>query len=96
MYLKTYKKTKLQGERILDHNKKKNWFMGNFDYKNIRLQIETREDFTDPRFMEFMKEENYTLKEYKVFLDSVWDTLGSEYSKRIVDFFISYRGAYSS
>ena len=41
--------------------------MGNFDYKNICLQIKTRENFTDPRFVEFMKDWNFTEKEYDIF-----------------------------
>ena len=36
--------------------------MGNFDYKNICLQIKTREDFTDPRFAEFIKDWTFTEK----------------------------------
>ncbi|WP_455586505.1 hypothetical protein [Bacteroides sp.] len=65
--------------------------MGNFDYKNICLQIKTRENFTDPRFVEFMKGWNFTEKEYDVFLDTVWNSMSNEYSKRIVDFFVSYK-----
>ena len=65
--------------------------MGNFDYKNICLQIKTRENFTDPRFVEFMKDWNFTEKEYDIFLDTVWDSMSNKYSKKIVDFFISYK-----
>ena len=64
--------------------------MGNFDYKNICLQIKTRENFTDPRFVEFMKDWNFTEKEYDIFLDTVWDSMSNKYSKKIVDFFICY------
>ena len=42
--------------------------MGNFDYKNICLQIKTREDFTDPRIAEFIKDWTFTEKEYDIFL----------------------------
>lgn len=65
--------------------------MGNFDYKNICLQIKTRENFTDPRFVEFMKDWNFTEKEYDIFLDTVWDSMSNKYSKKIIDFFISYK-----
>ena len=52
---------------ILNHNKiNKLW--GNFEYKNICLQIKTREDFTDPRFAEFIKDWTFTEKEYDIFL----------------------------
>lgn len=65
--------------------------MGNFDYKNICLQIKTRENLTDPRFVEFIKDWTFTEKEYDVFFDSIWDTISNEYSKRIIEFFINYR-----
>lgn len=66
--------------------------MGNFDYKNICLQIKTRENFTDPRFVEFMKGWSFTEKEYDTFFDAIWDNnITNEYSRRIVDFFISYK-----
>lgn len=65
--------------------------MGNFDYKNICLQIKTRENFTDPRFVEFMKGWDFTKKDYKAFFDTVRDSINNEYSKRIVDFFINYK-----
>ena len=60
--------------------------MGNFDYKNICLQIKTRENFTDSMFVEFMKDWNFTEKEYDIFLDTVWDSMSNKYSKKIVDF----------
>lgn len=65
--------------------------MGNFDYKNICLQIKTRENFTDPRFVEFMKDWNFTEKEYDIFLDTVWDSMSNKYSKKIVDFLLVIR-----
>lgn len=66
--------------------------MGNFDYKNICLQIKTRENFTDPRFVEFMKDWNFTEKEYDKFLDTIGDSnISNKYSRRIVDFFINYK-----
>ena len=62
--------------------------MGNFDYKNICLQIKTRENFTDPRFVEFMKDWNFTEKEYDKFLDTIGDSnISNKYSRRIVDFY---------
>lgn len=63
--------------------------MGNFDYKNICLQIKTRENFTDPRFVEFMKDWNFTEKEYDKFLDTIGDSnISNKYSRRIVDFLL--------
>ena len=66
--------------------------MGNFDYKNICLQIKTRENFTDPRFVEFMRDWSFTEKEYDTFFTNIWNNnITNEYSKRIVDFFINYK-----
>ena len=66
--------------------------MGNFDYKNICLQIKTRENFTDSMFVEFMKDWNFTEKEYDKFLDTIGDSnISNKYSRRIVDFFINYK-----
>ena len=66
--------------------------MGNFDYKNICLQIKTRENFTDSMFVEFMKDWNFTEKEYDKFLDTIGDSnISNKYSMRIVDFFINYK-----
>ena len=65
--------------------------MGNFDYKNICLQIKTREDFTDPRIAEFIKDWSFTEKECDAFLDTVRNNISNEYSIRIVDFFINYK-----
>lgn len=65
--------------------------MGNFDYKNICLQIKTRENFTDPRAVEFMKNWDFTRKESQLFFNAIWDNMSNEYSIRIVDFFINYK-----
>ena len=65
--------------------------MGNFDYKNICLQIKTREEFTDPRIAEFIKDWSFTEKECDAFLDTVRNNISNEYSIRIVDFFINYK-----
>lgn len=69
--------------------------MGNFDYKNICLQIKTRENFTDSMFVEFMKDWNFTEKEYDKFLDTIGDSnISNKYSRRIVDFFINYKDGF--
>ena len=65
--------------------------MGNFDYKNICLQIKTRENFTDSRFVEFMRDWSFTEKEYDTFLDTIWDSMSNEYSCKIVNFFLNYK-----
>lgn len=65
--------------------------MGNFDYKNICLQIEVRENPTDARYVEFMKDWNFTEKECDVFCESIQGMGSTEISKRIVQFFVEYK-----
>lgn len=65
--------------------------MGNFDNKNIRLRIEVRENLTDSRLVEFVKDWNFTEKECDVFLDSLVGNCTTEMAKRIVQFFVDYK-----
>lgn len=69
--------------------------MGNFDYKNICVQIEVRENLTDARFVEFVKDWNFTKSEYRLFNKSIrkskTDTVRNDMSQRIVQFFIDYQ-----
>ena len=66
--------------------------MGNFDNKNICLQIEVRDNLTDSRLVEFMKDWNFTEDECDAFLDTMGgETSTTEMSKRIVQFFVDYK-----
>ena len=64
--------------------------MGNFDYKNICLLIKLKDNLTDPRFLDFMKDWNFSLQESQEFIKSA----GLRYhpiAKKIMRFFVEYK-----
>lgn len=64
--------------------------MGNFDHKNICVQIEVKENLTDSRYVEFLKDWNFTEKEFDAFLDATKGET-TDMSKRIIQFFVDYK-----
>jgi hypothetical protein len=65
--------------------------MGNFDCKNICLQIKIKENLTDWRYLEFVNKWNFTMDDYLTFYESVKGTIFNEVSERIVEFFVNYK-----
>lgn len=65
--------------------------MGNFDYKNICVQIKTKNNLTDDRYLEFMKDWNFTYEEFDRFLESVKGTTYNSFSLKIIKFFLDYK-----
>ncbi len=68
--------------------------MGNFDCKNICLQIKIKENLTDWRYLEFVNKWNFTMDDYLTFYESVKGTIFNEVSERIVEFFVNYKVEY--
>lgn len=64
--------------------------MGNFDDKNIIVEIELRENLTDPRYVEFMKGWDFTYQDLEVFEKNT-GLLYTPMSHRIVSFFTEYK-----
>ena len=62
--------------------------MGNFDYKNICLQIKIKENLTDYQFLDFMQNWDFTKDDYMRFYESVKGNIFNPISKKIIDFFI--------
>ncbi|WP_455498228.1 hypothetical protein [Coprobacter sp.] len=65
--------------------------MGNFDYKNICVQIKVRENLTDPRLVEFTKNWNFTRTDFFTFLNPIWGKTDNKHAKKIVEFFVKYK-----
>lgn len=65
--------------------------MGQFDYKNICLQIEVKNNLTDLRFLDFLHNWDFTMDEYMHFYESVKGTIFNENSNRIIEFFLNYK-----
>ncbi len=65
--------------------------MGNFDHKNICVQIEVRENLTDARMIEFVKDWNFTIEDFQSYLKSLNGTLSTEKAEAMVRFFIEYQ-----
>lgn len=65
--------------------------MGNFDYKNICLQIKIKENLTDHQFLDFMQNWDFTKDDYMRFYESVKGNIFNPISKKIIDFFINYK-----
>lgn len=63
--------------------------MGKFDYKNYILQIKVEENLTDSRFVEFMKDWNFTIQDVFKFQDSI-EPLRNTMAEKILHFFTSY------
>ena len=61
--------------------------------ENIGIKIKIKENLTDPRILEFIKERNWTfpLDDIDAFLDSVERPLYNERARQIVEFFVNYR-----
>ena len=67
--------------------------MGNFDTKNVCIDIRVRENLTDPRFVEFMEKEkhwDFSEKEYMDFESSAGPAY-TEISHRIITFITEYK-----
>lgn len=60
--------------------------MGNFDHKNICVQIEVRENLTDARMIEFVKDWNFTIEDFQSYLKSLNGTLSTEKAEAMVRF----------
>ena len=54
--------------------------MGQFDYKNICLQIEVKNNITDFRLLDFVRYWDFTMDEYKFFYESIKGTIFNENS----------------
>lgn len=65
--------------------------MGDFDYKNVCIQIKIKENLTDKRFLKFVQDWNFTMDEYMHFYESVKEDIFNSISEKIVRFFISYK-----
>ena len=65
--------------------------MGQFDYKNICLQIEVKNNLTDFRLLDFVRNWDFTMDEYKFFYESIKGTIFNENSYRIIKFFLNYK-----
>lgn len=65
--------------------------MGNYDRKNICVQIEIKENLTDPRYLEFQKNWDFTEDEYCAFIKQIGYTATTEISERIIRFFVDYK-----
>lgn len=72
-------------------NEGKEEFMGQMDQKNFHLKVLIKENFIDPRIVNFVKEWNFTKKEGNAFLDSIRDTLYTPTAEKIIRFFVSYK-----
>ena len=65
--------------------------MGNFDYKNVCIQIKIKDNLTDARFLRFVQDWDFTMDEHRHFYESVKGNIFNSISERIVHFFISYK-----
>lgn len=65
--------------------------MGNFDYKNICLQIEIKDNLTDKKILDFMKNWDFTIDEYMAFFKGIKDVRFNEISNKIISFFVDYK-----
>ena len=64
--------------------------MGQFDYENICIQIEIKNNLTDSRFLDFVSDWDFNMNEYMHFYESVKGTIFNENSDRIIKFFLNY------
>ncbi|WP_455498227.1 hypothetical protein [Coprobacter sp.] len=60
-------------------------------YKNIGIHIKIRENLTDPRFVKFIKEWDFTEDKISEFFKSIWEDAYNEYSAKIIKFFVEYK-----
>ena len=61
--------------------------MGNY-VRNVGIFIKVRENLTDPKFVEFIQDWDFTEDEISTFLESIWEKSRNENSSKIVKFFI--------
>lgn len=64
--------------------------MGNY-VRNVGIFIKVRENLTDPKFVEFIQDWDFTEDEISTFLESIWEKSRNENSSKIVKFFIEYK-----
>ena len=94
MYPLKYLKRKLFDAKIQDHNKTQDQsyqIMGDWEKKNLVLQLYTKRDFSDPRLVEIIgQNREYTTKEFDEMVNRI-PNRWNNYAERIIRFFDTYQ-----